>query len=153
LKVHTGLAVVVVLVMVIFAFVAGESIPRPVTTTVTVTSVITESSLTLTSVDNTFTWDFPLSVLVSYDGPWNLTYWGENGTATQSNFKTNVGGSGEIEFIITLSGVGYIERTLCANATRLDSEGNVQLTLTVVTRSNSTTASDPSAEVCATVAP
>jgi hypothetical protein len=106
-----------------------------------------------TSLDTTFTWHFPFSIFVSYDGPWNLTYWGENGTATQNNFRTNVSGYGDFEFVMTLSGVGYTERTLCANATRLDSESNAQLTLVVAARSNSTTASNPSAEVCTTVAP
>lgn len=152
MKVREGLAVVIVIVMVALAFFAGESTSRTVTTTVTVPSVTSESSLTSTSFDNTFTWHFPFTISVNYGGSWRLVYWGENGTATQNNVEGSLSGSGNYETTMTLSGVGYIERTLCANATKLDSQ-NLILTLTVAVKSNSTTASNPSAEVCFTVAP
>ncbi|MGI0078576.1 MAG: hypothetical protein ACRECH_03035 [Nitrososphaerales archaeon] len=108
-----------------------------------------------TSFDNTFTWNFPFPISVNYSGSWMLTYWAENGTATQNNVKGNISASGNYMTTVTIYGVGYVEKTLCANATKLDSKQNVSLTLTVLTTdfTNSTTASNPSVEVCATVAP
>jgi hypothetical protein len=72
--------------------------------------------------------------------PGNLAYY---------NFKGNLNGSGNYEARITTYGVGYVENTFCAKATKLDSQ-NLALTLTVLGRTNSTstTTSNPSAKVC-----
>jgi hypothetical protein len=67
----------------------------------------------------------------------------------QYNIKEDQNGSGDFTTTIVTYGVGYVENMLCAQATKLDSQ-NLTLTLTVVNQSNSTTASNPSAEACAT---
>jgi hypothetical protein len=105
-----------------------------------------------TSFDTTFTWNFPFLISVNYSGSWSLVYWGENGTATQSSVTGHLSGSENHQITITLFGVGYIERTLCADATKLNPQSNLNLTLTIVRQSRSTSASNPSARVCATAA-
>ncbi|HEV2226154.1 MAG TPA: hypothetical protein VGR56_05040, partial [Nitrososphaerales archaeon] len=67
------------------------------------------------------------------------------------NFKGNLNGSGNYETRITTYGVGYVENTFCARATKLDSL-NLALTLTVLGETNSTTSSSASAEACVTFA-
>ncbi len=119
-----------------------------------ITSTTSESYQT--SLDTTFTTNFYYPISINYSGSWNLVYWGTNGTVTQYNFthynvKGNLTGSGNYETTITTYGVGYVENTLCAKATKLDSR-NLTLALTVLTQTNSTTGSNPSAEVCATMA-
>jgi hypothetical protein len=79
-------------------------------------------------------------------------------TATISGTDyVEVGGSGFYSTTVQLSGEGpvhngvvYIEETLCGNATKLDSQ-NLTLTLTIF-QNKSTTAADPSVEVCGTEA-
>jgi hypothetical protein len=107
-----------------------------------------------TSFDTTFTTNFYYPISINYSGSWNLVYWGTSGTATQYNVRGNLNGSGNYETTIVTYGVGYVENTLCAKATKLDSQSNLTLTLTIGngpdSSVNSTTASNPSAEVCAT---
>jgi hypothetical protein len=125
----------------------------------------TTSESTQTSLDTTFTTYFHYPISINYSGSWNLVYWGENGTVPQNsstipgrnpayvpwqyNVKGNLTGSGNYRTAITTYGVGYVENMLCAKATKLDSQ-SLTLTLTVVGTTNSTTASNPSAEVCVT---
>jgi hypothetical protein len=117
----------------------------------------TTSESSQTSLDTTFITHFYYNIVINYSGSWNLVYWGTNGTITPSNYtnynvKGNLCGTGNYEATIVTYGVGYVENTLCARATKLDSHNGLTLTLGLVERSNSTTASDPSAEVCATFA-
>lgn len=111
------------------------------------------------SFDTTFTTNFYYSISINYSGLWNLVYWGENGTTplynnntipgtlAHYNLKGNLNGSGNYETRITTYGVGYVENTFCAKATKLDSQ-NLALTLSVLGKANSTTKSDSSATVC-----
>jgi len=106
-----------------------------------------------TTINETFTTNFYYRISINYSGSWNLVYWGTNGTLTPSNFtdynvKGNLSGSGDYKTTIVTYGVGYVENTLCTKATRMSQQST--LTLTVLEQSNSTTASDPSAEVCVT---
>jgi hypothetical protein len=132
------------------------------TTTVTVTSTYptTSSETSQTSLSTNFTTSVYYFVSINYTGSWNLVYWGQNGTYGSQeqtipgttypyNTERNLNGSGNYQTTITAYIVGYSENTLCAKATKLDSQ-NLTLNLTVVDRTNSTTASNPSAEVCAT---
>jgi len=118
-----------------------------------------------------FTTYFHYPISINYSGSWNLVYWAENGTATPYtvtiatyspgsgpynltviyNIMGNLNGSGNYERMMTTYGVGYVENTLCAKATELDSQ-SLPLTLTVVGRTNSATPSNPTAEVCVTFA-
>jgi len=114
-----------------------------------------------TSFNTTFTTNFYYPISINYSGSWNLVYWGENGTVPQNsstipghplwqyNVKGNLNSSGNYETTITTYGVGYVENMLCAKATKLGSQ-SLTLTLTVVGTTNSTTASNPSTEVCVT---
>jgi len=113
--------------------------------------------------NTTFTTDLYYPITINYSGSWNLSYWGQNGTyglkektipgtTWQYDVKGNLNGSGNYVTTIVTYGVGYMEDTLCANATKLNSQSNLTLTLTVLGQSNSTTALNPSAEVCATYA-
>lgn len=63
----------------------------------------------------------------------------------------DLNGSGDYKTTITTYGVGYVENVLCVKATRLGSQ-SLTLILTVVGTTNSTTASNPSAEVCSVYA-
>jgi hypothetical protein len=109
-----------------------------------------------TSLDTTFTTNLYYQISINYSGSWNLVYWGTNGTITPSNFtnynvKGNLNGSGNYETTIVTYTVGYGENTLCAKATRLDSQPTLTLTMLNSPHfTNNTTASNPSAEVCAT---
>jgi hypothetical protein len=99
---------------------------------------------------------FQYPISINYSGSWNLVYWGTNGTITPYNYthynvSGNLNGSGNYERTVATYGVGYVENTFCAKATKLDSQSLI-LTLTVVDKSNSTNASNPSAEVCFTFA-
>ena len=102
------------------------------------------------SIDNAFTTHFYYSISINYSGSWNLAYWGQNGTAA-NNVKGNLTGSGNYETTIVTYGVGFVENHFCAQATKLDSQ-NLTLTLGVVGKTNSTTASNPSTKVCVTFA-
>jgi hypothetical protein len=126
-----------------------------------------KSAPNTSSFNTTFTTYFHYQISVNYSGPWNLVYWGENGTVPQNsstipgrnpsyvpwqyNVKGNLTGSGNYETTITTYGVGYVENMLCAQATKLGSQ-NLTLTLAIVGKTNSTTDSKPSAEVCVTFA-
>lgn len=117
-----------------------------------------------TKLEATFTTDFPFDISITYSGSWRLVYWGLNGTMNDNrtiycnvcygnemeyNVVGNLTGSGNYNTQIVTYGIGYVENTLCANLTRLDSsQGN--LTLMVSGTSNSTDSS--SIEVCATYA-
>lgn len=122
-----------------------------VTITTTVYSSLTTSVNSQTSIDTTFTTNFYWYISINYSGSWNLVYWGYNGTATNYNVKGSLNGSGNYQTTVVTYGVGYVENTLCAKATKLDSR-NLALNLTVLGNTNSTTASNPSAEVCGTYA-
>ena len=120
----------------------------------------TTSESSQTSIDTTFTTFNNFGISINYSGSWRLVYWGHNGTVTQYNYtqynvKGNLTGSGNHGITVVTYAVGYEENTLCANATKLDSQPNITLTLWVLTSqlTNSSTPSDPSAEVCATIAP
>jgi len=141
----------------------GKTSTTTQTYTIT-TSVLLESSSTTsnssesaqTSLDTTFTTNFYYWIAVNYSGSWTLEYLSTNGTVTfdvynviQYNVRGYLNGSGNYETRITTYGVGYVENTLCAIATKLDSSQN-NLTLTVLNMTNSTTTSDPKVEVCAT---
>jgi hypothetical protein len=99
----------------------------------------------------TFTTRFTYPISINYSGSWNLVYRAQNGTITQFNVNGNLNGSGDFKITIATYGVGHVENTLCAEATKLDSQ-SLPLTLTVLVETNSTTASDPSTEVCVTYA-
>jgi hypothetical protein len=113
------------------------------------------------NLDTTFITNFYFPISINYSGSWNLRYWGYNGTATQPNVKGNLNGSGDYQTTIVTYGVGYVENTLCAEATKLDS---LNLTLTLAMGGPpyrieggyhslvSTNATDPSAETCFTIA-
>jgi hypothetical protein len=115
------------------------------------------------SLNTNFVTDFYYPISINYSGSWNLAYWGTNGTQNSNitipgcacptgyNFEGNLNGSGNYEKTVTTYGVGYVENTFCAKATRLGSQ-SLTLTLSVVGKTNSTTTSNPSAEVCVTFA-
>jgi hypothetical protein len=93
---------------------------------------------------------YPISV--EYNGSWNLVYWIPNATGVLTSIRGNLNGSGSYDTTITFYVVGYVQEKLCANATKLDSQkNNLTLTLTVLTLNESTTVSNPIAEVCATM--
>lgn len=114
-------------------------------------------------MDNTFTTYFYYPISVNYSGSWSLVYWGENGTASQNssampgpmpypwwyNIHGSFTGSGNYMTRIVTYGIGYVENHLCAKATKMDSQ-SATLALAVVNMANSTTASNPSVEVCFT---
>jgi len=124
----------------------------------------TTSGNSQTSLVTTFITHFHYDIVINYSGSWNLEYWGQNGTLSgsghtmpgrplmQYNIMGRLNGSGDYRTTITTYGVGYVENTLCAEATKLDSRNGLTLTLVVVEQGNSTTSTDPSAEMCATFA-
>ena len=126
--------------------------------------------------NTTFVEPFYYPISINYTGSWNLVYWGQNGTygthettisvggyAVLYDFKRSLNGSGNWQATMTTYAVGYEQETLCAQATKLDSQ-DLTLTLAIggppynahviggLPTINSTTASDPSAEVCYTIA-
>jgi len=113
---------------------------------------------------------FHYAISINYNGSWNLVYWAENGTATPYtltitqylgsgpynltviyNTMRTLNGSGNYERTITTYGVGYVENTFCAKATKLDSQ-TLPLTLAVAGKTNSTTLTNPMAVACVTFA-
>ncbi|MGI0079895.1 MAG: hypothetical protein ACRECH_09750 [Nitrososphaerales archaeon] len=101
----------------------------------------------------TFTTYYSFPIYVNYSGSWRLVYWGTNGTMTPDNYtnynvRGNLTGSGNYEKTIATYGVGYELNTLCANATKLGTENNLTLSLTVLVKNESTTAFNQSVEVC-----
>jgi hypothetical protein len=129
-----------------------------VRTSTSTLTILTTKTIT-TTFDTTFTTRFYYPLSINYSGSWNLVYWGTNGTQNGNatipgcgclagyNFKGNLNGSGAYDRTVATFGVGYVENTFCAKATKLDSQSQ-KLTLTVVGKTNSTTVSDSSAEVC-----
>lgn len=115
----------------------------------------TTTSQDASTVGATFV--FPISI--NYSGSWWLAYWVENYSQSgpsQRNILGNLTGSGNYQTTVTMNVVGYVERTLCASATKLDSLQE-NLTLSVLptgfngVNTDSTTASNSTAEVCATM--
>jgi hypothetical protein len=121
-------------------------------TTVGSETFITWSS-TLRPAGNNIGATFVYPVSVNYSGPWSLHYWVENYTGTQNSISGNLIGSGNSEIWITFS--AHAQYTLCASATKLpsDSAYSPVLTLSVLGRNGNTTASNPTVEVCGTMAP
>jgi hypothetical protein len=109
----------------------------------------------LTQVTN-FSWHASFPIIVNYSGMWNLVYLVDNATmpinGIQNNIHGNLNGTGYYRTSVTMYGVGYGEKTLCATATKLDSQ-NLVLSLTVDASTDNTTNSSRSALVCLTVAP
>ena len=148
----------------------------PTTVTTEVTRIVstnktstTSKSSEQTSLDTTFTTNFYYWITINYNGSWRLVYWGWNGTLngyiscaksiprfcltpynpTQDNVRGNLTGSGDYTFRIVTYGIGYVQNTLCANATKTDSL-NLTLALTVLGTETNTTASNPTAVACGT---
>jgi hypothetical protein len=120
----------------------------PILTFSTITQSINQSNsvneTSLTASDTTFTTHFSYWIIINYSGSWNLVYWGQDGIVTQYNatnynVKGDLNGTGDYESQIITYGVGYVENTLCARATKLDSSQN-NLTLEVLYGPKSTTA-------------
>jgi len=166
---QTGRVIVIVAVIAIISF-ALVAILFPPNGYGIITNSI-ESSQTTTSVDSTFTTNFYYWITVNYRGSWNLVYWGWNGTligqfscansiqrfcltpynSTQDSVHGNMTRSGNYTFLVVTYGVGYVQNTLCANATKLgDLKNNLTLTLTVLGTTNNATDSNPSTEACGT---
>jgi len=146
----------------------------------TTTSTSSVSTTTTSMPTNTtFVEPFYYPISINYTGSWNLVYWGQNGTygthdgtheSTISvggdtvgyNFKRSLNGSGNWQATITTYAVGYEQETLCAKATKLDPQGTLTLAIGGppyhtyeiggFSTINSTTTSDPSAEVCYIIA-
>ena len=100
---------------------------------------------------------FVFQIAVNYTGSWRLVYWDEKysqGSSIPRNFTIgNLTGSGYYETTATFNYVGYAQKTVCANATKLDYlHNNSTLTLTVLTTSENATAYTPTIEVCASMA-
>jgi uncharacterized protein (UPF0333 family) len=122
-----------------------------VTTVGSETFVTWNATLRPTGNNAGATFVYPISV--NYTGPWSLHYWVENYTGTRNSISGNLIGSGNSEIWITFS--AYAQYTLCASATKLpnDSAYSSTLTLSVLGQNGDTTASDPTVEVCGTMAP
>jgi predicted PurR-regulated permease PerM len=115
------------------------------------TTVIECCTMQISTQNTNFTWSYNFPIVLSYDGSWNLVYQGYNDTIPK-NIMGNQSGVGNYSLSVTLYGRGYVQRTLCANATKLDPQ-NSNLTLKVDYRSNSTSLPYGKAIVCETVAP
>ncbi len=116
------------------------------------TTAVIECCTRQISTQNTnFTWSYNFPIVINYSGSWNLVYQGYNST-TPNNVMGNQSGVGNYSLRVTLYGRGYVQRTLCANATKLDPQ-NSNLTLKVDYRSNSTSLPNGKAIVCETVDP
>jgi hypothetical protein len=99
-----------------------------------------------------FPWSYPMSVSVNYSGSWHLTYRGYDGGiySPPNNVSGTKNGTGFYQTTVTLYGIGYVERTLCATATKLDSSS---LTLLLSVSGQTNTTNYQTATECATVAP
>lgn len=100
------------------------------------TTVIECCTMQISTQNTNFSWSYDFPIVINYSGSWNLVYQGYNGT-TPNNVMGNQSGVGNHSLTVTLYGQGYVQRTLCANATKLDPQ-NSDLTLKVDYRSNST---------------
>ena len=123
---------------------SSEGLPTSTYSTF-ITSVGSQTSFgTLFTPQNTTDiFQFYFDVGINYNGSWNLVYWVEGTNYTLGNLS----GSGNFETQITFY-AGYGVWTLCANATKLNPQNNLTLTLGVLADSNSTTTSNPMVEVC-----
>lgn len=70
--------------------------------------------------------------------------------ARLDNVYGNLNRSGDYNFCVTTYGVDYAENALCVNASKLDSQSNLRLSLTVTVTTSNTIASDPTATACMT---
>jgi hypothetical protein len=115
----------------------------------------TSFDITFTGPDTTVGGHFYYLISINYSGSWNLVYWVENFGTSPTNITNeylgNLNGSGNFQTTISFYVVGYVEKTLCANATELKSQNNLALTLTIFNTTNSTTPSNPTVEVCGTM--
>jgi hypothetical protein len=113
---------------------------------------------TSSSFVTTFSERFSYPIAINYSGSWKIVYFGQNGTvtennATQNNVMGNLNGSGDYQTVIVLLEVNNPgERTLCVNATKLDSSLN-NLTLAVLYQIRSTTAPYGSVKACGIIGP
>jgi hypothetical protein len=130
------------------------------TNSVSVSSVGTETFVTfettLNACCNNTTegaqFDYPISI--SYGGLWLLHYWVENFSGGINSIEGNLNGSGSSSIWITFNVAGVVEYTLCASATTLpdDSSQYNPLTLSLLNQNENTTVSNPTVEVCGTMA-
>lgn len=138
--------------------------PTIATNSVSVTSVGSETFvgwhtiLACAGCDNTTagaTFDYPLSVNYS-GGPWILHYWVQNYSGTQNSINGNLIGSGNSEIWITFNVAGYAQYTLCASATKAPNDSPQQfdlpLTLSLLNQNETAIGSNPTAEVCGSMA-
>ena len=93
---------------------------------------------------------FYFSISINYSGLWNLVITGLNATGQQNlNFTRSLNGSGDYQTTVITELRGFVEDTVCTKATKLDSQ-ILALTLDVNSEVKSTTASNPSVEICQT---
>jgi len=121
------------------------------TTTFTVTQTVRTTSQNASNVG--YALSFPISI--NYTGSWALVYWVKDYFGTPPTLEDvvlgNLTGSGDYQTTTTI----YVQtpqgRTVCADATKLGASQE-SLMLSVLVSYNSTTASNPMAEACATLA-
>jgi hypothetical protein len=139
-----------------FSMTKTETITSLASTTLTETVTLTHSanSTLSTSFENTnFPWSYDLQVSANYSGSWRLTYQGYNGSqdvGAPNSVHGNQSGKGFYQFSVTIYGIGFVERTLCATAAKLD---NSSLPLLVTVGSETNTTNSQTATACETVAP
>jgi len=101
-----------------------------------------------TAFDTSFTWSYNLPLSVNYNGSWRLVYSGENGTIIQNEVTESLTSSGNYTTSVTVYGLGYFERELCVNATKLDPYQNAVLTLFAFGTNKSSISSNPTIGIC-----
>jgi hypothetical protein len=136
------------------------SVSSTITNSASISSVGTETFVNfetaLTACCNNTTggatFDYPISV--SYSGSWILHYWVQNFSGTLNSIEGNLKGSGSSSIWVTFNVVGIGQYTLCASATTVpdDSSQYNPLTLSLFNQNENTTASNPTVEVCGTMA-
>ncbi len=96
--------------------------------------------------------DYPISI--SYGGSWILHYWVQNFSGPLNTIEGNLNGSGSSSIWITFNVAGVAQYTLCASATTLpdDSSQYSPLRLSLFYQNENTTVSNPTVEVCGTMA-
>jgi len=164
----TGRIIAIVIMIAVIALALGVTVEHGVFSGTESSSLGSQTSFDITftascypSPCSTITSQFYYPISINYSGSWNLVYWVENyGTSPTditNQYLGNISGSGNYETTITFYVVGYVEKTLCANATKLDNSQE-NLTLSVLPtgvsgeNTNSTTISNPTAKVCASMA-
>lgn len=102
------------------------------------------------TINNSSIWFYSFPIIINYSGSWHLTYWGAaGGTVTLDNVNgNNLDGTGNYQDTITLHGLRGSESELCASATKLNSQNNLNLTFAVSAFTNSTSASNSPVNVC-----